>query len=409
MSDLKSTLKRLYALAPRGKKLGLEPMQAACAAMGNPEKAFEVIHIGGTNGKGSVTAFTTAMLKAAGRRVGMYTSPHLCRFAERIQVDGSPVDDSVLVPALNRVMDTAKELTFYEVATLAAFLIFKEAGVDLAVVEVGLGGRLDATNVVPPPRISAISRVAFDHTAELGDSLGQIAAEKAAIIKPGCQVVLGRIHPEALAVIQARIEEVGAKLLDLGSAEPFDGAQLAYPRMAMFGTNLAVATTIARAMGATPDQMAQGIENTHWPGRNELLHRSGQELTLLDCAHNPDGAVTLSHVVDSSLMGTVGSRKDVVLVFGTLARKNWRAMLARLDHTAAHRIFTPPPVADAADPKAMQQAYGGEVVLDLQEALSRARSIVGPRGLVMVTGSTLLVGPARALLLGLETDPPIDL
>jgi dihydrofolate synthase/folylpolyglutamate synthase len=405
---LKSTLTRLYALVARGRKLGLERVEAACAALGHPERAFEVIHVAGTNGKGSVCAFTAAMLHAAGRKVGMYTSPHLCKFSERIQIDGVAIDDETLASTLNRVMDAGPELTFFEVATVAAFVIFRDAKVEIAVVEVGLGGRLDATNVVPPPRIAAITRVAFDHMEDLGDSLAKIAGEKAPIIKQGSKVILGRLHPDALDVVNARIAEVGAELLELGSPEPFPGAQLAYPRMAMFGTNLAVAATIARAVGVSPEQMAQGIESTHWPGRNELLHRSGQELTLLDCAHNPDGAVTLSHVIDASLMGTIGSRKDVALVFGTLEHKNWRAMLARLEHTAAHRIFTPPPVSRAAEPDPMQKVFGGEVVRDLQESLSRARSIVGARGLVVVTGSTLLVGPARAMLLGLESDPPID-
>ena len=409
MSDLKSTLERLYALVPRGAKLDLSRVEAACAHFDNPERAFSVVHVAGTNGKGSVAAFVASMLHASGKCVGLYTSPHLNRFAERIQIDQTPIEDALLIEMLTEVMDAAPDLTFFEVATVAAFLAFREAKVDYAVLEVGLGGRLDATNVVPTPRVAAITRVAFDHMVELGDSLAQIGAEKAAIIKPGGRVVLGKIHPEALDVIQARAKEVGATFVELGSPEPFSGAQLAYPRMAMFGTNLAVAATIGRELGVTPEEMAHGIEATVWPGRNELLHRNGQELTLLDCAHNPDGAVTLSHVIDASLMGAVGSRRDVALVFGSLDKKNWRAMLARLDHTAAHHIFTAPPVAGAADPKQMAAVAGGEVVPDIREALARARTLVGPRGLVVVTGSTLLVGPARAILLGLESDPPVAL
>lgn len=409
MSDLAATLRRLYALIPLGTKLDLSRVEAACRKFDNPERAFEVVHVAGTNGKGSVCAFVASMARASGKRVGLYTSPHLNRFAERIQIDGSPIGDEALVQHLTEVMDAGPDLTFFEVATVAAFLAFREAKVDLAVLEVGLGGRLDATNVVPPPRIAAITRIAYDHVPELGDSFAAIAAEKAAIIKSGSKVVLGKIHPEALEVIQKRIAEVGAEQLELTSPEPFPGAQLAYPRMAMFGTNLAVATTIARALGISPEQMAAGIESTSWPGRNELLHRNGQELTLLDCAHNPDGAVILSHVIDSSLMGAVGSRRDVALVFGSLQKKNWRAMLARLDHTALHHVFTAPPVAGAVDPEEMQKAVGGEVVQDLREALARARTLVGPRGLVVVTGSTFLVGPARALLLGLESDPPVAL
>lgn len=409
MSDLETTLRRLYALVPRGSKLDLSRVEAVCRKFDDPERAFEVVHVAGTNGKGSVCAFVASMLRASGKRVGLYTSPHLNRFAERIQIDGSPIENEALVRHLTDVMDTGPDLTFFEVATVAAFLAFREAKVELAVLEVGLGGRLDATNVVPPPRVAAITRIAYDHVAELGDSLAAIAAEKAAIIKSGTKVVLGKIHPEALEVIQKRIVEVGAEQIELSSPEPFPGAQLAYPRMAMFGTNLAVATTIARTLGVSPEQMAAGIESTSWPGRNELLHRNGQELTLLDCAHNPDGAVILSHVIDSSLMGAVGSRRDVALVFGSLQKKNWRAMLARLDHAALHHVFTAPPVSGAADPEEMAKAVGGEVVRDLREALARARALVGPRGLVVVTGSTFLVGPARALLLGLESDPPVPL
>ena len=409
MSDLKSTLQRLYALVPTGMNLGLDRVEAICAKFDHPERTFEVVHIGGTNGKGSVAAFVASMLRTGGKRMGVYTSPHLSRFAERIQIDGVPIEDGELVELLTQVMDAGPNLTFFEVATVAAFLAFRNAKVDMVCLEVGLGGRLDATNVVPPPVATAITRVSFDHMLELGDSLAKIAGEKAGIIKKGSKVVLGKLHPDALAVIQARIQEVGATQIELGSPEPYIGAQLAYPRMAMFGTNLAVAATIARELGVSPEDMAHGIEATTWPGRNELLHRNGQELTLLDCAHNPDGAVTLSHVIDASLMGAVGSRRDVALVFGALRKKSWRAMLARLDHTATNHVFTAPPVAGAVDPHEMAALVGGEVILDLREALARAREMVGPRGLVVVTGSTLLVGPARSVLLGLESDPAVDL
>jgi len=409
LSDLKRTLERLYALVPRGQKLGLERMQAACERFGHPERAFEAIHVAGTNGKGTVCAFTASMARAGGRRVGMYTSPHLNRFAERIQIDGQPVDDDTLVRLLNQVMDAAPDLTFFEVATLAAFMAFRDAAVDLAVLEVGLGGRLDATNVIPPPRVAAITRVSFDHMVELGDTLGKIAAEKAGIIKTGGAVVLGKIHPEARAVIEAQIQSVGARLIPLGTPEPIPGAPLAYPRIALVGSNLAVAVTIGRELGITPDLLAQGLEATQWPGRNELLHRNGQELTLLDCAHNPDGAVALSHALDPSVLGEIESRREIALVFGTLHTKNWRAMLRRLENVAGHRVYVAPPVAKAVDPREMANFLPGEVASDVGQALDRARALVGPRGVVVVTGSTFLVGPARALLLNLQSDPPVAL
>ncbi len=245
--------------------------------------------------------------------------------------------------------------------------------------------------------------------AELGNSLEAIAIEKIAIEKQGSAAVHGKLHPDAKRVLEARAREVGARIVELGSPEPAAGAQIAYPRLAMLGSNLAVAVTIGRELALPPDAMARGIEATAWPGRNELLHRSGQDLTLLDCAHNPDGAVALSHLLDPALLGEIEGRKDVGLVFGTLETKNWRAMLARLTSVVGHRVFVKVPVKHAADPAAMQQAVGGEVAASIDEALNRARAVVGPRGLVVVAGSIFLVGAARALLLGLPCDPPVDL
>ncbi|MFO0570895.1 MAG: folylpolyglutamate synthase/dihydrofolate synthase family protein [Polyangiaceae bacterium] len=411
MSDLKSSLERLYGLIPRGKELGLERMQAACDAFENPERAFDVVHVAGTNGKGTVASFVASMARAQGKRVGLYTSPHLIRFAERIQIDGAPVEDDVLVRLLNEVLDRAPDLTFFEATTLTAFLAFREAQVELAVFEVGLGGRLDATNVVPPPRVAIVTRVAFDHMDELGDSLAKIATEKAGIIKKGSTVVVGKLHPDARDVVERTVAQVGAHLVALGSPEPIPGAALAYPRFAMFGSNLAVAVTAAQELGIPPRTIADGIEAAQWPGRNELLHRSGQELTLLDCAHNPDGTVALSHVLDPSILGEIESRRDVALVFGALKRKSWRAMVRRLDQVAAHKIFVAPPLSSdkVVDPAEMAAAFNGTVADSVADALSQARARVGQSGLVVVTGSIYLVGAARALLLNLPADPPVDL
>lgn len=409
MSDLKATLERLYALALHGRRLGLERVQAACDKLGNPERSFQAVHVAGTNGKGTVTAFVGAMARAAGKNVGVYTSPHLCRFAERINIGGAPLADDKLVYYLNHVMNVGPDLTFFEVATVAAFLAFRDAQVELAVLETGLGGRLDATNVIPPPRVAAITRVSYDHTAELGDSIGLIAAEKAGIIKAGSAVVLGKLHPDARAAAEVRMAEVGARLVPLGSPEPVPGAPLAYPRVALVGSNLAVAVTIGRELGYAPEVLAKGVEQTVWPGRNELLHRNGQELTLLDCAHNPDGAVALSHALDPSVLGDIESRKEIALVFGAINTKNWRAMLKRLESVAGHRVFVAPPVKKAVDPYEMSASFSGEVAEGVPDALARARALVGQRGLVVVTGSIFLVGAARASLLNLPTDPAIDL
>ncbi len=409
MSDLQTTLGRLYRLAVHGRMLGLSRVEAVCAKLGNPERSFAAVHVAGTNGKGTVCAFVGSMARAAGQNVGVFTSPHLCRFAERIDIGGLPLEDDKLVLFLNQAMDAGPDLSFFEVATVAAFLAFREAGVELAVLEVGLGGRLDATNVIPPPKVAAITRISFDHMVELGDSLAQIGAEKAGIIKAGSAVVLGKLHPDGRAAAERRMAEVGARLVPLGSPEPVTGAPLAYPRVALVGSNLAVAVTIGRELGYSAEALAKGIEQTVWPGRNELLHRSGQELTLLDCAHNPDGAMALSHALDPSVLGDIESKREIALVFGALNTKNWRAMLRRLESVAGHRVFVAPPLGKAVDPREMAAEFSGEVAGSVPEALARARTLVGQRGLVVVTGSTFLVGAARASLLNLPTDPAVDL
>ncbi len=410
MSHYPEILAQLYARGAKGQQLGLSRVEAACARLGNPERAFQAVHVAGTNGKGTTCSFLASMASAAGKRVGLYTSPHLVHFNERIQVDGAPVPEEVLGELLAQALDAGPDLTFFEVATVAAFLAFRQAGVELAVLEVGLGGRLDATNVIGPPRVAAITRIAFDHTKELGHSLTEIAREKAGIIKAGSKVACGRLHPDALAVVVARAAEVGAELLELGSPEPVPGRPLAYPRTAMLGTNLAVATTVARELGFSPESMCRGIEAAQWPARNELLHRNGRELTLLDCAHNPDGAVTLSHLLEPGLLGEIESRREVALVFGTLARKNWRAMLRRLEQAAAHRVYVAPPVSEgAADPQLYQEVLPGEIASSVAQALERARSLVRSQGIVVVTGSIYLVGAARALLLGQTPDPIVTM
>lgn len=408
MADLSTALPRLYQLAQRGRRLELGALAAACEHFGHPERSFRAVHVAGTNGKGTVCAFLNSMHVASGKRVGLYTSPHLVRFAERIRIDGQPLKDEILAELIHRVMDAAPDLTFFETTTLMAFLAFQEAQVERAIVEVGLGGRLDATNVLPPPELAIITRIAFDHMRELGNSLADIAREKAGIIKPGTQVILGRLHPDAEAVIQERVQEVGARLIPLGSPEPIPGAPLAYPRLSMVGSNLAVAVTAARALGLAPADIARGVEQTEWPGRNELLHRNHQEFTLLDCAHNPDGAVTLAHSIDPSLF-ELESRRQIALVFGTVQGKNYRAMLQRLEGSAGHRIYVAPPIEHAESPEKYQEILSGEIAPDVATALRRARDLVGSEGLVVVTGSCFLVGEARALLLDLPRDPAVAL
>ncbi|MBK7399472.1 MAG: bifunctional folylpolyglutamate synthase/dihydrofolate synthase [Myxococcales bacterium] len=387
--------------------------------MGAPVDRFPVLHVAGTNGKGSTSAMLAAMGRAAGLRTGLYTSPHLLRFAERIQIDGTPIDDEVLAEHLTVVLDRFPELTFFEVATLAAFTIFAEAGVELAVLEVGLGGRLDATNVVVRPLVTAVTSIGLDHQEWLGDTVALIAAEKAAIAKPGVPMVLGPLDDEARAVVVATAEARGATIVH---ARPgvLDGDAVLFAhaghsvraRLGLHGRhqreNAAVACHVAWTSGLLDDEaIALGLANARWPGRLEALD-TPEGRVLLDGAHNPDGVRVLVEHLDEH----PGPAR--ALVFGAMGDKDFTAMVPPLARRCRARVYvtptltgstrsaTPPDTLLALDP-------GGVAAGDLAEALARAREAVGPGGEVIVAGSLYLVAEARALLLGLPRDPQVGL
>jgi dihydrofolate synthase/folylpolyglutamate synthase len=395
-------LSALYARAPRGMKLGLAPMLEACAANGHPERAERIVHVAGTNGKGSVSSMVESIARAAGHHTGLYTSPHLCRFAERIRIDGEPIDDVQLERSIARALAVVPELTFFEAATLAAFFAFDERDVRTRVLEVGLGGRLDATNVVERPTVTVITRIAFDHQDKLGNTLAEIAGEKAGILKPGVPLVLGPIDGEARDRILARASEVGAPVTDAMK----DERAIAIVRGATLGlagehqvANATVAACAAAFLGTSDEQIARGLSLAKWPGRLETIASNGASI-LLDCAHNPDGAAALARHVARN-----GAPADA-LVFGALADKDWRAMLELLAPLAKRRIYTTPKGRAPASPNEMKALADGEIADSLEEALARA---ISPGARVVVTGSIYLVGEARASLLGLPRDPPVAL
>jgi dihydrofolate synthase/folylpolyglutamate synthase len=393
--SLASTLESLYARIPLGMRLGLGPMREACARHGHPEQALIAVHVAGTNGKGSVCAMVEAAMRAHGMRTGLYTSPHLCRFAERIRIDGEPIDDDRLADALARILRREPSLSFFEVATLAAFLVFREADVDVAVVEVGLGGRLDATNVLPAPRAAAITRVALDHTDRLGATLVEIAREKAGIAKPGIDIVLGPMPHD----VRAAVDEVASA--QSATTSSIDDVAIP-PAIGLAGAhqvdNARIAAALARRLGAPAAAIEAGIAQVRWPGRMERIGRY-----LLDAAHNPDGAEALARYVRALQLGP----ERVALVFGALVDKDWPRMLAALSPVARERVYVAPDAAarGAVDPLAMAAQCGGRVAAHLDDALDTLKE----RELVIVTGSILLVGQARAALLGLPRDPPVAL
>jgi dihydrofolate synthase / folylpolyglutamate synthase len=407
VANLHDALSRLYARVPFGVRLGLDGMREGCRATGHPERAFEVVHVAGTNGKGSVSAMVDAIARAHGARTGLYTSPHLARFAERIQIDGEPIDDGALSPLLADTLDRAPDLTFFEVATLTAFRAFKEARVEIAVLEVGLGGRLDATNVVPCPRAAAITRIALDHTDRLGTTLDSIAREKAGIAKPGLEIVLGPLLPEARAAIEDVARAAGATTYladDDAEATRFADAGRVGLAGAHQRANAKVAYVLGSRIGATREERADGIASARWPARLETV-RTPEGDVLIDAAHNPDGIEALGRHV--ATLGRDAGR--VAVVFGALADKAWTEMVEGVATFSSHRFYVRPSGRRAVEPTVLAARRAGRVEESALEAVQHARAAVGESGLVVVCGSILLVGEVRAGLLGLERDPPVAL
>jgi len=405
-------------------KFGLENIAALCAALGHPEHTFKSIVIAGTNGKGSVTVMVETALRAAGHRTSRYTSPHLVRLEERFVIDGREVETDVLrdvVGSIQAVIDSLIETgkldalpTFFECTTAAAFELFRRAGVAIAVLEVGLGGRLDATNVVTPIA-TAITSIDFDHQAQLGTTLESIAWEKAGIAKPGVPMVCGRVPESAARVIREVCESQHAPLVRASDVvqvtlrddnETLDvrvGTRaLEAIRLSLPGRHqrenaavaLAVLDEVSKRDIPVPDAaIRQGLTEAHWPARLERFVRRGVPI-LLDAAHNPAGARALaSHLQDLGWSG-------VTLLFGAMRDKDVDGMLAAVSHACQRVICTtaPSPRAMAADELAeIASRYAPviEIVPDMKDALERA---IAHRAPVVAAGSIFLIGPLRDIL-----------
>jgi len=364
-------LARLYAARRFGVKLGLERMRPYVPARG----LGHVIHVAGTNGKGSTVAMIAALARSGGARVATYTSPHLSTLRERIQIDGELVSEDALVAAAARVSD---ELTFFEQITAMAFSIIADANVDVTVLEVGLGGRLDATNVIDAP-VAVITGVAMDHEAILGDTLEAIAREKAGICKLGQRVVIGRDGRELLVPL-ARAAGARVQL-----AERYDGP------LSLAGEHQRA--NAACALAAVEDLAHDRAALAHvvHPGRFE---RAGD--LILDGAHNPNGARALAALLRELAI-------EPVLVIAVSADKDVRAIAEALAPEARAVIATRYQQERALAPEALAAAFpAAETAPDLRAALARARSLGGP---VLVAGSLFLVGEARVLELGAPADP----
>ena len=448
-------LERLFALEQFGIKLGLDNIRTILAVMDHPERAWRSVHIAGTNGKGSVAAMVERGLRAAGLRTGRYTSPHLDRIEERVAINGEPIDHATFTAVTADVFDVVDRLlersvpgrpvrrspgeggslgegrpTFFEVSTAIAFEIFRRAKVEVAVVEVGLGGRFDATNVLTPA-ITAITSIAFDHERHLGQTLSAIAFEKAGIAKPGVPLVIGNLPEEAAATVARVAHEVGTPLVEAHATT----TDRTYPplTLALAGRhqleNAAVAVAILEQWSTTvrylpTDAIVTGLTTCEWPARLEWLrvpfdsqsHRFATGLLaqdrpthgelLIDAAHNPAGAEALA-----SYLQDTGSQ-PLPIVFAAMADKNLGKMIAALAPVARSFIATTAPHARARTADQLAAEIRGLISVPVEAdgspllAVSRAleqpahRSLSGggtPRA--VACGSIYMVGPLRARLL----------
>ena len=396
-------LEYLFSLERLGMKFGLENITRLCAALGNPQDAYRTVLVAGTNGKGSVTAMVERGLRAAGHRTGRYTSPHLVRLEERFAIDGREVSTARLRAAAAQVRTAvAAPPTFFEFATAAAFVLFREAHIDVAVLEVGLGGRLDATNVVTPVA-SAITSIDFDHQAQLGDTLASIAREKAGVARQGVPLVCGPVPPAAGQVIRAVCEDIGAPLVmaprDL--PPPFDEARVAL-RGAHQRTNASVAIELLRAidrcgLSVPCAAMLTALSDVDWPGRLEELAGPGGARVMLDAAHNPAGARALA----ASLVDL--GWQDAALVLGVVRDKDVARILAELlPHTTGPIVCTRPDSPRALPPSELaasaRHAAPSRRVETVEDALDAVRHACSRYRRVVVAGSIFLVGPVRGIL-----------
>lgn len=388
------TVRFLYALGneSRSMKLGLERMQAVCEALGHPERGLRFVHVAGTNGKGSVCAMTEAALRASGLRTGLYTSPHLVSPTERIRIAGAEVDEATFACAFHLVHEAVRRLpehpTYFETLTAMAFVLFREAALDIAVLEVGLGGRLDATNVVTPV-VCAITPVSYDHQRHLGFTIPEIAAEKAGILKPGIPAAIAPQLPEAMEAIERKAREVGAPLyrVDPDEALPCRPSLLGRHQLG----NARTARAILRLLETPEDAIRFGIEHTHWPGRLERMRQKPE--IFLDGAHNQAGAEALAEFI----RGYRGHRK-VWIVFGVMRDKDIAPIAGALFPLADALVLTAPQMERAMPPAEIPAPPGALVAPTVAEALRIVDAGAAPADLVFLTGSLFLVGEARALL-----------
>lgn len=415
-------LQYLFSLEKFGIKFGLANIQKLCTALGAPQRQYRSVLIAGTNGKGSVTAMVDCALRAAGIKVGRYTSPHLVRIEERFVIGGEPVDTPTLLDAIQKMMLIIDRLladgsleappTFFEVTTAIAFELFARAGVELAVLEVGLGGRLDSTNVVEPAA-AAVTSIDFDHEQYLGHTLAAIAAEKGGVIRAGIPIVVGRVPAEAYDVLFSLCAAAGAEFVNADAdthveTQIIDGRTLMALRtptrdygrilLGLRGAhqipNALVAVrlleSLERLFSISTDAIVAGLRDVRWPGRLQLIESESGRRVLLDAAHNPGGAAALATYLRQQFA------EPLPLVFGAMRDKDAGLMLKALLPVSSRVLMTKPHNARARSAEelaalalALRPGCRVEIEPEPKDALERAWA---QRPMVCAAGSIFLVG-----------------
>lgn len=396
--DYQKILEYLYSLESPAIKLGLGRVQQLLDKAGNPEKKIKCIHVAGTNGKGSVCAMLNSILVESGCKVGMYTSPHLKKFNERISVNNKTISDKEIVEHFLKIKPLITGQSFFEITTAMAFLHFDDKNVDFAVLEAGLGGRLDATNVVNP-LVSVITNIGLEHTELLGGTIEKIAFEKAGIIKENVPVVTGA-NGRALEIIKKIAKDRNAPLFP---AKKYPSIEFKYLSGDFQQQNKDIAlTTISTlkkfsSIKINKNQIINGLEKTKWPARMQFISRN----VLVDCAHNQDGFKILANELTS--MAKNKKIKNIIFVIGIQNDKNIPSMLKIINPLASAIIFTRSDNPKAAEPGYLLNIFNAinknqkiktKIINNPKKALKYAKKIAGKNDLVVVAGSIYMVGEA---------------
>ena len=420
--NYQETLRYLDELTRTGIKLGLDNTRALLEYFDNPHLKIPTLHIAGTNGKGSTAAFAESILRAAGWRTGLYTSPHLLDFRERIQVNRKRISPDQLSKLAGRVRQAAERLniqaTYFEVGTVMAFLHFQESGCQWNLIEVGLGGRLDSTNLCQP-LVSVITSISRDHESSLGNTLPRIAQEKAAIIKSGGTVIAGSQTREVESVIRNRARDQGVRVLGFGrdftaertgggpEGQVFDwaapGRRLRSLETGLLGlyqvenAALAVAACLAGAESLSlslPEKaIREGIKTARWPGRLEVVNR--EPWVVLDCAHNADAVKKLARALRDHF-----PYQTCRVVLGVMEDKNLAKIVEIIEEISDHTLLVRPRGRRSADPSNLFKLFKNnnkviEIIEEIPYALHTAQKLSGPQDLVLVTGSVFTVAEAK--------------